>query len=67
MAVTNINIDSQILTFANLAAFPVTGTVKTIYIAEDTNFQYRWTGVAYVQIGSSTDQLQTALTAQVYN
>jgi hypothetical protein len=48
MAVTNINIDSQILTFANLAAFPVTGTVKTIYIAEDTNFQYYWDGSQYV-------------------
>jgi hypothetical protein len=48
MAVTNINIDSQVLTFANLAAFPVTGTVKTIYIAEDTNFQYYWDGSQYV-------------------
>jgi len=48
MAVTNINIDSQVLTFANLAAFPITGTVKTIYIAEDTNFQYYWDGSQYV-------------------
>jgi hypothetical protein len=47
MAVTNINIDSQVLTFANLAAFPLVGTVKTIYIAENTNFQYYWNGVAY--------------------
>lgn len=50
MAVTTINIDSQVLTFANLAAFPVTGTVKTIYIAEDTNFQYYWDGSQYVQL-----------------
>jgi hypothetical protein len=48
MAVTTINIDSQVLTFANLAAFPITGTVKTIYIAEDTNFQYYWDGSQYV-------------------
>jgi hypothetical protein len=48
MAITTINIDSQVLTFANLAAFPVTGTVKTIYIAEDTNFQYYWDGSQYV-------------------
>jgi hypothetical protein len=47
MAITTINIDSQVLTFANLAAFPITGTVKTIYIAENTNFQYYWNGVAY--------------------
>ena len=52
MAVTTINIDSQVLTFANLAAFPVTGTVKTIYIAEDTNFQYYWDGSQYVLLGS---------------
>jgi hypothetical protein len=47
MAVSTINIDSQVLTFANLAAFPLVGTVKTIYIAENTNFQYYWNGVAY--------------------
>jgi hypothetical protein len=47
MAVTTINIDSQVLTFANLAAFPLVGTVATIYIAENTNFQYYWNGVAY--------------------
>jgi hypothetical protein len=52
MAVTTINIDSQVLTFANLAAFPVTGTVKTIYIAEDTNLQYYWDGSQYVLLGS---------------
>lgn len=48
MAVTTINIDSQVLTFADLASFPVTGTVKTIYIAEDTNYQYYWDGSQYV-------------------
>jgi hypothetical protein len=53
MAITTINIDSQVLTFANLAAFPITGTVKTIYIAEDTNFQYYWDGTQYVLLGSS--------------
>jgi len=46
MAVT-VNIDSQVLTFANFAAFPATGSVKTIYIAEDTKFQYYWDGNSY--------------------
>ena len=52
MAVT-INVPSQVRTFANLAAFPVTGAVKTIYIAEDTNKTYRWTGSVYVEISAS--------------
>jgi hypothetical protein len=49
----NINIPSQVRTFANLAAFPATGAVKTIYIAEDTNKTYRWTGTAYVEISGA--------------
>lgn len=49
----DINIPSQVKTFANLAGFPVTGAVKTIYIAEDTNKTYRWTGSAYVEISAS--------------
>jgi hypothetical protein len=49
----NINIPSQVKTFANLAAFPASGAVKTIYIAEDTNKTYRWTGTAYVEISAS--------------
>jgi hypothetical protein len=60
MAVTTINIDSQILTFANLAAFPVTGTVKTIYIAEDTDISYYWDGAAYQDITIDTSGLVPA-------
>ncbi len=52
MAVT-INIPSQVKTYANLAAFPVSGSLKTIYIAEDTNKTYRWTGSVYVEISAS--------------
>jgi hypothetical protein len=52
MAVT-LNIPSQVRTFANLAAFPASGSLKTIYIAEDTNKTYRWTGSVYVEISAS--------------
>jgi hypothetical protein len=52
MAVT-INIPSQVKSYANLAAFPATGSLKTIYIAEDTNKTYRWTGSVYVEISAS--------------
>ncbi len=41
----------DVLEFANLAAFPVTGETSKIYVALDTNFTYRWSGSAYVQIG----------------
>lgn len=52
MAVT-INVPSQVKTYANLAAFPASGSLKTIYIAEDTNKTYRWTGSVYVEISAS--------------
>ena len=32
----------EVYSFANLAAFPATGVVETLYIALDTNKQYRW-------------------------
>ena len=49
----DVNIPSQVKNYANLAAFPVTGTLKTIFIAEDTNKTYRWTGSAYVEISAT--------------
>lgn len=49
----NINVPSQVKTYANLAAFPATGALKTIYIAEDTNKTYRWTGSVYVEVSAS--------------
>jgi hypothetical protein len=49
----NINVPSQVRTFANLAAFPASGSLKTIYIAEDTNKTYRWDGSTYVEISAS--------------
>jgi len=75
----DINIPSQVKNYANLAGFPVTGALKTIYIAEDTNKTYRWTGSAYVEISataastwgaitgtlSAQTDLQTALNAKV--
>lgn len=42
----------DVLEYANLAAFPVTGEIGKIYIALDTNLIYRWTGSTYVEISS---------------
>ena len=49
-----VNIPTQVSNHANLAAFPVTGALKTIYITEDTNLQYRWTGSAYQLLSEGT-------------
>lgn len=43
----------DVLEFANLAAFPATGESGKIYIAIDSNFQYRWGGSSYTQITAS--------------
>ena len=42
----------DVLEYANLAAFPVTGETGKIYVALDTNKTYRWSGSAYVYITS---------------
>jgi Chaperone of endosialidase len=42
-----------VLEFANLAAFPATGTIGIIYVALDTGKIYRWSGSAYVEISPS--------------
>lgn len=40
----------DVLEFANLASFPVTGEQGKIYVALDSNKQYRWSGSIYIQI-----------------
>lgn len=49
----------DVLEFADLAAFPATGESGKIYVALDTNFTYRWSGSAYVQIGGGGDEFFT--------
>lgn len=44
----------DVLEFANLAAFPVTGSTGKIYVAVDTSLIYRWSGSIYVEISSSS-------------
>jgi hypothetical protein len=43
----------DVLEFANLAAFPATGETGKIYIAIDTNREYRWSGSVYTAIVAS--------------
>lgn len=59
----------DVLEYANLAAFPASGETGKIYIAIDTNRQYRWSGSAYVQIVSSpgtTDNVPEGSTNQYH-
>lgn len=43
----------DVLEYANLASFPVTGETGKIYVALDNGKQYRWTGSIYVEISPS--------------
>lgn len=43
----------DVVEFANLAAFPATGEAGKLYIALNTNKQYRWSGSTYQEINPS--------------
>lgn len=53
----------DVLEYDNRAAFPQTGEAGKIYIAKDTNKQYRWSGSTYVEISSSLALGETSSTA----
>ena len=53
----------DVLEYDNQAAFPETGEDGKIYIAEDTNLTYRWSGSQYVEISPSLALGETASTA----
>lgn len=47
----------DVLEFADLASFPVTGETGKIYIALDTDRMYRWTGSTYQDITGFVDSV----------
>ena len=53
----------DVLEYANLAAFPGSGSTGLIYIAIDTNKTYRWSGSVYVEISASLALGETSSTA----
>lgn len=57
----------DVLEFENQAAFPETGEDGKIYVAEDTNKTYRWSGTAYVEISASLALGETSSTAYAGN
>jgi len=53
----------DVLEYANIAAFPVSGESGKLYIAIDTNLVYRWGGSIYVVTSSSLALGETSGTA----
>ena len=53
----------DVLEYASLSAFPVTGEGGKIYVALDTNKIYRWSGSVYVEISESLALGETQGTA----
>lgn len=53
----------DVLEYNTLSSFPPTGEDGKIYIAEDTNRQYRWSGSQYVEISPSLALGETSSTA----
>lgn len=59
----------DVLEYANLAAFPVSGETGKIYTALDTNKVYRWSGTVYVEISASpgsTDAVPEGVTNKYF-
>ena len=53
----------DVLDFDDLASFPSGGDSGVLYVAEDTNIVYRWTGSAYVATNGALALGETSSTA----
>lgn len=53
----------DVLEYANQGAFPAQGEGGKIYVAQNTNKTYRWSGTAYVEIAQGIALGETAETA----
>lgn len=50
----------DVLEFANQAALPATGTAGILYVTQDTNKVWRWSGTAYIEISPTAGNADTA-------
>lgn len=57
----------DVLEYSSQSDFPSTGEASKIYIAEDTNKTYRWSGSAYTEISASLALGETSSTAYAGN
>lgn len=53
----------DVLEYSSQSSFPLTGEIGKIYIAQDTNKTYRWSGSAYVEISESLALGETSSSA----
>lgn len=53
----------DVIMVADFASLPVTGAAGKIYVTEDTNITYRWTGSGYAEISASLALGETSATA----
>jgi len=53
----------DVLEYSSQSQFPTTGESGKIYIAQDTNKTYRWSGTAYIEISQSLALGETSSTA----
>lgn len=53
----------DVLEYGTLSSFPTNGETDKIYVAQDTNLTYRWSGTRYVEIGTSIALGETSTTA----
>ena len=53
----------DVVEYANRSAFPGTGEAGKIYVTQDTNLTYRWSGSEYVEISPSLALGETSSTA----
>jgi hypothetical protein len=53
----------DVLQFADLSSFPSSGESGILYVAEDTNIVYRWTGSNYVSTNGALALGETSSTA----
>lgn len=51
----------DVLEYANLAVFPLTGEGGKLYLALDSNLLYRWSGSTYVNISAGSGTADAAL------
>jgi phage-related tail fiber protein len=54
----------DVLEYATLASFPVTGETSKLYLAIDTGRLYRWSGSAYVWVNPAAGTADTAVKLQ---
>lgn len=57
----------DVVEYSSASAFPATGEDGKIYVAEDTNLTYRWSGSDYVEISPSLALGETSSTAYAGN